>query len=458
MVLGASPVLGDPLQVDPHVGGQVLALGQLLLGEQARLDPLGQLDLLLGVQQRHLADLLQVVLDRVRGRARDRHLRGRKMVVVIAEDEDLLVLAAAVRRDLDHPRGRRAESLGPGRRLAGLGVPGVFGTVRYFRPVDVVDGQLVGHLNDVADVVGENGEDGERGLEVGVVGVEIAKVVEIRVLQIRVGIEIRLVEIHHSQAAVDVGAQPRTAFSRVPGTRTAWPRSHLNRLLPDGAGALARGPGALPLALRHLPAVTLRAAPGFALPGITPAHPHRLLGHQPRQRHNWPRARPSPGPGHPGCLDMGCGSGNAELAGPGVRAGSGPFVVHPRAATGRDLAGPAISLAATWPSFSTRPGSHVTVHPTPSPAVGGIRTADQVISDRERHRSALRLYKPHNAHFAGEIHRIGLPGGRVLTDSPSSVVLADVLVIAAEDHGGDPGVPRLGQAGEPFPRGRAAVS
>ena len=37
---------------------------------------------------------------------------------------------------------------------------------------------------------------------------------------------------------------------------------------------------------------------------------------------------------------MGGGSGNAELAGPGVRAGSGPFVVHPRAATGRDLAGP----------------------------------------------------------------------------------------------------------------------
>jgi hypothetical protein len=35
------------------------------------------------------------------------------------------------------------------------------------------------------------------------------------------------------------------------------------------------------LALGHLPAVTLRAAPGFALPGITPAHPHRLLNQQP---------------------------------------------------------------------------------------------------------------------------------------------------------------------------------
>ena len=41
----------------------------LLVGEQAGLDPLGELDLLLGVQQRDLADLLQVVLDRVGGRA-----------------------------------------------------------------------------------------------------------------------------------------------------------------------------------------------------------------------------------------------------------------------------------------------------------------------------------------------------------------------------------------------------
>jgi hypothetical protein len=40
---------------------------------------------------------------------------------------------------------------------------------------------------------------------------------------------------------------------------------------------VARDPGALPLALGHLPAVTLGAAPGFALPVITPAHPPRLL-------------------------------------------------------------------------------------------------------------------------------------------------------------------------------------
>ena len=47
---------------------------QLLLGEQARLDPLGQLHLLLGVEQGDLADLLEVVLDRVGGGTGDRHL------------------------------------------------------------------------------------------------------------------------------------------------------------------------------------------------------------------------------------------------------------------------------------------------------------------------------------------------------------------------------------------------
>ena len=94
------------------------ARGQLLLGEQARLDPLGQLDLLLGVEQRYLADLLQVVLDRVRGGARHRDLGSRKTVVV-AEDEDLLVLAAAVRGQLDDPGARRAGAPGLGVRLRG---------------------------------------------------------------------------------------------------------------------------------------------------------------------------------------------------------------------------------------------------------------------------------------------------------------------------------------------------
>ena len=53
------------------------AFGQFLLGLPPGLDPLGQLGFLLGVEPGHLADLLQVVLDRVhvdrvRGRRRFR--------------------------------------------------------------------------------------------------------------------------------------------------------------------------------------------------------------------------------------------------------------------------------------------------------------------------------------------------------------------------------------------------
>ena len=251
------------------------ALGELLLGEQARLDALGQLDLLLGVEQRHLADLLQVVLDRVRRRAGDRHLGGGQVIIIVTEDEDLLVLARR-RGERDRAPAGRAGTLGLavrlGGRLARLRVLEVFRSVPYFRPVDVAS-QIVGHLGDVADVVGEDSKDGERGLEAGIVGVEIAKVARIRVLQIRVAIQISLAEFHRDQAAAGVGAQPRTVFIRIPVTRTVWPRGRLNRQNLDGARPLVRGPGALP-------AVTVRAAPGFALPGITPAHPSRLLDHR----------------------------------------------------------------------------------------------------------------------------------------------------------------------------------
>ena len=297
--MARSPVLGDPLQVDPLVGGQApAALGELLLGEQARLDPLGQLDLLLGVEQRDLADLLQVVLDRVGGRARHRHLRGRKIVVVVAEDEDLLVLASTVRGQLDHPGARRAGTLSPGIRLrrwqTRLRLVRLVGVLGPVRPVDID-----GPPGDIADVVGEDGQDSERGLEAGIIGVQIAKVIEINILQIRTGFEVRLVEVHGDQAALGVGAQPRTVFIRVRGTSTVWPPS---RLILDGPGPLARGPGALPLALCHLPAVTLRAAPGFAFPGITPAHPHRLPDHPAAASRSQLRARPSPGLGCLGCL------------------------------------------------------------------------------------------------------------------------------------------------------------
>src|SRR6202042_1011722 len=91
VVLGPPAVLGDPLQVDALVGGQPQVLGQLLLGKQASFDPLGQLNFLLGVEQRDLADLLEVVLDRVGGGAGHRDLGRGQVVIVVAEDERLVL-------------------------------------------------------------------------------------------------------------------------------------------------------------------------------------------------------------------------------------------------------------------------------------------------------------------------------------------------------------------------------
>ena len=86
----------------------ILAAGaQPLLGEQAGLDALGQLDLLLGVEQGDLADLLQVVLDRVGGRARCGDLLGRRvLLVVVGEDEAALLLALGVALGLGVGVGR----------------------------------------------------------------------------------------------------------------------------------------------------------------------------------------------------------------------------------------------------------------------------------------------------------------------------------------------------------------
>jgi hypothetical protein len=63
---GSGANLGGPLQVDALARGQPVAgLGQLQLGGQARLDPLGQFGLLIGGEPRHLADLRQVIPDRL---------------------------------------------------------------------------------------------------------------------------------------------------------------------------------------------------------------------------------------------------------------------------------------------------------------------------------------------------------------------------------------------------------
>src|SRR5699024_5659885 len=70
---------------------------ELLLGVEAGLDALGELDLLGGVEQRDLADLLEVVLDRVGGRAGGDDLLGGGVVLggVVHEATGLLDLSVA---------------------------------------------------------------------------------------------------------------------------------------------------------------------------------------------------------------------------------------------------------------------------------------------------------------------------------------------------------------------------
>ena len=98
VVLGVLAVLGDPPQLALELHVHLAAGVELLLGEEAGLDPLGELDLLLGVEEGDLADLLEVVLDRVGGGAGGDDLLGRGVVlVVLADDEaggllDLLAL------------------------------------------------------------------------------------------------------------------------------------------------------------------------------------------------------------------------------------------------------------------------------------------------------------------------------------------------------------------------------
>src|ERR1700733_9751771 len=93
VVLGPHAVVDDLLEVGPRLRGQFPAVfGELLIGEQPGLDPLGQLNLLRGVEQPDPADLVWVVLGRVGGSADGGQPGGRKVLVVIAGDQ-LLVLA-----------------------------------------------------------------------------------------------------------------------------------------------------------------------------------------------------------------------------------------------------------------------------------------------------------------------------------------------------------------------------
>src|SRR5262249_56546588 len=77
MVLGTAPVRGDHLKLAAQLRDGASWHVELVFGEKPRLDALRELDLLLGIEQRDLADLLEVVLYRIRGRARLPDLRGR---------------------------------------------------------------------------------------------------------------------------------------------------------------------------------------------------------------------------------------------------------------------------------------------------------------------------------------------------------------------------------------------
>ena len=101
VVLRVLAVLGDPPQLTLELGVDLLPGVQLLLGEEPGLDPLGELDLLLGVEERDLADLLEVVLDRVGGGAgRDDLLRGRVVLVGMGADSMELPVSLIQNREL----------------------------------------------------------------------------------------------------------------------------------------------------------------------------------------------------------------------------------------------------------------------------------------------------------------------------------------------------------------------
>ncbi len=74
---------------------------------------------MLGVEQRHLADLLEVVLDRVRGGAGHRYLSSGQVIVIVTIDECLVVgLLGGGSRDRDpdchHAGGRLRLAFGVG--------------------------------------------------------------------------------------------------------------------------------------------------------------------------------------------------------------------------------------------------------------------------------------------------------------------------------------------------------
>ena len=111
VILCSPPVLGDPLII-VQIGWVHVALGDLFVCEQARLDPLGELDLLLRVQECDLPDLLEVVLHRVGCGTGNHDLLFWLIGIVGVADDETLVLdqlssSSAVSPSLTWPRLRR---------------------------------------------------------------------------------------------------------------------------------------------------------------------------------------------------------------------------------------------------------------------------------------------------------------------------------------------------------------
>ena len=104
VVLRLLAVLSEEVQFATLLGGHRLGFVlELVLGVESGLNATGEVDLLLGVQQRYLADLLEVVLDRVSCRTGNGDLLdGFVRLIGIGDDEAAL--------DLDPGGGALAQS------------------------------------------------------------------------------------------------------------------------------------------------------------------------------------------------------------------------------------------------------------------------------------------------------------------------------------------------------------
>ena len=161
MVAGPHAIGGDPLQVTAQLGRDLLGLlgvrgTDLLRSEQAGLDALGQVDFLLGVEQRDLADVGQVDPDEVGGR--DLLVPGAVVDEVVLDDQvGRWGSARGIGADGDAALVDEADdALGLGRTNAGL--------VEGLTDLGESDSTLLaGLLEEVLDRRGQAGVTGSAG-------------------------------------------------------------------------------------------------------------------------------------------------------------------------------------------------------------------------------------------------------------------------------------------------------